>query len=147
MDARLKIEGPEHNRFIKMKELYTDLGTTLAPDEVISFVQIPKLSPESKQRFLKFRRRKTIDFAVVSVGAVLHFDEKKRVKDARLALGGVSYSPVRAHEAEQILIGEPITEKVAEKASEAAVSGFHPLSKNAYKTQILKTLVKRTLVN
>jgi xanthine dehydrogenase YagS FAD-binding subunit len=146
MDARLKIEGPAQNRFIKMKELYTDLGTTLASDEVISFVQIPKLSPETKQRFLKFRRRKTIDFAVVSVGTVLHFDEKKRVKDARLALGGVSYSPVCAHEAEQILIGEPITEKVAEKASEAAVSGFHPLSKNAYKTQILKTLVKRAIV-
>ena len=147
MDARLKIEGQDGSRFMGVKELYTNLATTLKPGEVISFVQIPKIAHEAKQRFLKFRRRKTIDFAIASVGAVLHLDEKKVVRDARLAIGGVSYRPVRAHEAEQILIGEPLTEKVAEKASEAAVSGFHPLSKNAYKVQIVKTLVKRAILD
>ena len=147
MDARLKIERQDGSRFMGVKELYTNLATTLKPGEVISFVQIPKIAHEAKQRFLKFRRRKTIDFAIASVGAVLHLDEKKVVRDARLAIGGVSYRPVRAHEAEQILIGEPLTEKIAEKASEAAVSGFHPLSKNAYKVQIVKTLMKRAIMS
>ena len=68
------------------------------------------------------------------------------MRDARLAIGGVSYRPVRAREAEQILVGEPLTEMVAEKASEAASSGFQPLSKNAYKVQIVKTLVKRAIM-
>jgi xanthine dehydrogenase YagS FAD-binding subunit len=146
MDARLKIEGQDGSRFMGVKELYTNLATTLKPGEVISFVQIPKIAHEAKQRFLKFRRRKTIDFAIASIGAVLHLDENKVVRDARLAMGGVSYRPVRAETAEQILIGEPVTEKVAEKASEAAVSEFHPLSKNAYKVQVVKTLVKRAIM-
>jgi len=146
MDARLKVEGKEGSRYIGIKDLYTNMGTTLKPGEIISFIQIPKMASEAKQRFLKFRRRKTIDFAIASVGAVLHLDEKKVVKDARLAMGGVSHSPLRAHAAEKILVGEKVTERLAEKASEAAVSNFHPLSKNAYKVQIMKTLVKRAIM-
>lgn len=147
MDARLKVEGKEGSRTIGPKELYTKTGTTLKPGEVISFIKIPKIASEAKQCFLKFRRRKTIDFAIASVGAVIHLDEKKVVNDVRLAMGGVSYRPLRAHAAEKYLMGKTLTEKLAEKASEVAVSEFQPLSKNAYKVQIVRTLLKRAILN
>ena len=70
----------------------------------------------------------------------------KTVKDASIVLGAVSPVPVRAVEAERYLIGKQLTEEVAEKAAEIALAGAEPLKQNAYKIQIAKTLVKRSLL-
>lgn len=146
VDARIKIEDNRGGRLISISDLYTALGTTLKPAEIISSIQIPKLTTESKQRFLKFRRRKAIDFAVASVALVIEKDNKNIVRDARIALGGVSHKPLRALKAEQILLGERLTEKVAREASRAAVLGLKPLSMNAYKVQIVEVLVRRAVM-
>jgi len=146
MDARVKAEDHKGGRLISMDDLYTSLGTTLKPAEIISSIQIPKMEPECKQRFLKFRRRKAIDFAVASLAVVIKRDTKNVVKDARIALGGISQKPLRALKAEQILLGERLTENVAKEASTAAVLGFKPLSMNAYKVQIVEALVRRAIM-
>lgn len=146
VDARIKIEDNRGGRLISIGDLYTALGTTLKPAEIISSIQIPKLTTESKQRFRKFRRRKAIDFAVASVALVIEKDNKNIVRDCRIALGGVSHKPLRALKAEQILLGERLTEKVAREASRAAVLGLKPLSMNAYKVQIVEVLVRRAVM-
>ena len=48
--------------------------------------------------------------------------------------------------AEEVIKGKHLDEKVAEDAAEAAVRNAKPLSKNAYKIEITKTLVKRALL-
>ena len=146
VDARIKTEDIKGGRLISIEDLYTTLGTTLKPAEIISSIQIPKLEPDCKQRFLKFRRRKAIDFAEASVAVVLKRDTKNVVTEVRIALGGVSHKPVRALKAEQILFGERLTESVAIEASKAAVLDFKPLSMNAHKVQLVKALVRRALM-
>jgi xanthine dehydrogenase YagS FAD-binding subunit len=66
--------------------------------------------------------------------------------DARIALGAVAPGPVRANEAEKILVGRPVDEKAAANAAEAALAGAKPLSMNAFKIEIAKTLVKRAIL-
>jgi xanthine dehydrogenase YagS FAD-binding subunit len=43
--------------------------------------------------------------------------------------------------------GKPINEATAQRAAEAAVADAKPLSRNAYKVEITKTLVKRALLS
>ena len=122
---------------------YTKVQDMLAPGEIVLYVEIPRTTAAAA--YDKFRERKTIDFAVVGLGSVYELDGKT-VKDASIVLGAVSPVPVRAVEAEQYLIGKQLTEEVVEKTAEIALAAAEPLKQNAYKIQIAKTLVKRSLL-
>jgi len=145
LDAKIKTVDTSGGRVIPIDKFYTTFGNALQPDEVITAIQVPKVAPRVKQRFLKFRPRKTIDFAIVSVAAVITLSDDI-VSDARIVLGGVSPEPYRAVEAEEVLVGKPITQSVVEKAAKASVNNAMPLSKNGYKVSIVETMVKRALL-
>jgi len=146
MDARIRTEAVGGGRTIQIKDFYSEYGNILNPGEMVTSVQVPRLSPGTEQRFLKFRIRKAIDFAIVSVASIIKMDRKGKVTDSRIVLGGVGYGPYVANGASEVLAGEKITEKAAEKAADASVSALKPLSKNAYKIPILKALVKRAIL-
>lgn len=131
-------------RTVPVEDFYTPLGNALAPGEMVTAVLIPRPSSAARQTFLKFTLRKPIDFAVVSVAAVVTL-EKGRCKDARLVLGAVAPTPVRALQAEEFLKGKELSAGTAGQAAELALAGARPLSKNAYKVEIAKALVKRAL--
>ena len=67
--------------------------------------------------------------------------------DARIALGAVAPGPVRAKAAEEVIIGRSIDEHRAAEAAERAIASAQPLSMNAYKVEIAKTLVKRAILS
>ncbi|RLG31011.1 hypothetical protein DRN98_06870 [Methanosarcinales archaeon] len=146
MDAKIKTEHIGGGRTISINDFYSKFGNVLRPSEIILSVQIPRLAPGIKQRFLKFRIRKSIDFAIVSVASITRVDEKGVVSDSRIVLGGVSYEPYPVAKAAEILMGERITRKLVEKAAEKATSSLKPLSKNAYKIPIIKALIKRSIL-
>ncbi|NLX91515.1 MAG: xanthine dehydrogenase family protein subunit M [Firmicutes bacterium] len=144
LDGRLIIAGPKGERSVETADFFHPLGNDLAMDEMVREIEIPVRKNPSRQIFLKFTLRKPIDFAIASVAAVLVLD-KGICRDARIVLGAVAPFPVRAKTAEKLLIGKPISEEIALEAAEEALAGVRPLSKNAYKVQIAKTLVKRAL--
>jgi CO/xanthine dehydrogenase FAD-binding subunit len=118
----------------------------LETDELIKEVVIPKPAAGSIQRYEKFTLRKPIDFAIVSVASVMTVD-KGVCKDARIVLGAVAPEPLRAKTAEEFLKGQPIDDVTAGKAGKLALEGAVLLNQNAYKVEIAKTLVKRTLIS
>jgi xanthine dehydrogenase YagS FAD-binding subunit len=109
-------------------------------------IVIPRIDRPSVQKFFKFTLRKPIDFAIVSVASIITIEEGI-CKDARIALGAVASAPIRAKSAEKEIIGRLINEDAAADVAELAVSSAKPLSKNAYKVQILKTLVNRSILS
>jgi CO/xanthine dehydrogenase FAD-binding subunit len=121
-------------------------STLLDPDEVVKEIQIPKPQDGAQQKYLKFTLRTPVDFAIVSVVSVITIERGVCV-DARIALGAVAPGPVRAKAAEEVIIGRPIDEHRAAEAAEQAVAGAQPLSMNAYKVEIAKTLVKRAILS
>jgi xanthine dehydrogenase YagS FAD-binding subunit len=145
LDATVKIASQNGDRIIPLEKLYTTMGNILQPGEIITEIQVPSPESYTKQRYLKFRIRKAIDFAISSVSLVLNI-EGEIVRDARIVLGGVAPTPLRATAAEDVLIGEPITQNIAAVAAEAAVSGAVPLSMNRYKVHITKSLVKKGII-
>jgi xanthine dehydrogenase YagS FAD-binding subunit len=146
LDAKIRAVSPQGKRIIPIGEFYTNLGNVLEPNEIITGIQVPKGKGDTKQRYLKFRTRKAIDFSMGSVAVVIEQDNHA-VSSARITLGGVSSIPYQAVKAEKFLKGESLTKTVAEKAAEASVSDALPLSKNGYKVPIAKTLVKRALLS
>jgi hypothetical protein len=120
-------------------------STVLDPDEVITELQIPRPPEGARQCYLKFTLRKPIDFAVVSVAAVITAPDGE-CRDARIVLGAVAPAPMRAIAAEEALCGKRLSDGAAAEAAEAALAGAEPLSMNGYKVEIAKLLVKRAIL-
>jgi hypothetical protein len=120
-------------------------STILDPDELITEIQIPKPLDGVMQSYLKFTLRNPIDFAIVSVASAIKI-ERGLCVDARIVLGAVAPTPVRSTKAEEVVKGRPIDQKVAAEAAEQAVVGVMPLTMNAYKVEIAKTLIKRAIL-
>jgi len=120
-------------------------STMLDDDELLTEIQIPAPKAGSKQNFIKFRTRSTIDFAIVSVASVLDVKAGK-VAQARVALGAVAPNPVRARNVEEFLKGKELTEDLAKAVGAMAVKEANPLLKNSYKVAVTKTLVERALL-
>jgi xanthine dehydrogenase YagS FAD-binding subunit len=146
LDGQITIAAPEGERKIAVTEFYNPMGNSLNQGEMVTGVEVPSGADRSEQTFLKFTLRKPVDFAIVSVATVITI-KGGLCTDARIALGAVAAGPVRAKKAEELLVGRPIDETSAADASEAALAGAKPLSMNAYKIEIAKTLVKRAILN
>jgi len=89
--------------------------------------------------------REPVDFAIVSVASVILMKDGL-CSDARIVLGAVAPSPVRAFAAEEIIKGKPIDEAVAVSAAEAALAEVKPLGMNAYKVEIARALIRRAIL-
>ncbi len=109
----------------------------LEDGEIVTHVQVPK---SKKSVFEKFALRKSIDFPIVNCAAAYGADGAVRV-----AMGGVYPAPLRIEAAETAVAGG-ITESPAKKAGDDAVADCTPLAGNAYKVEIARTMVKRTLL-
>jgi xanthine dehydrogenase YagS FAD-binding subunit len=146
LDAKISTVSSKGERVIPILRFYTPLGNILESDEIITRVSVPRVKPGTRQRFLKFRPRKAIDFSTVSVSSVIT-SVNGVIQNAKIVVGGVSPLPYQAVAAEEILKGESITESVAEEAAGAAVRDAMPLSKNGFKVPLVKTLVKRSILD
>jgi len=144
LDANLEITGAQGARNISINEFFTTLGNILKPDELLTNIQLPNPPEGSRQAFLKFTLRKPVDFAIASVASVVTMKDGV-CKDARIVLGAVAPTPLRAIEAEELIKGKVVNDKIIGAAAKAAVKDAKPMRMNAYKLQITETLVKRAL--
>lgn len=145
LDAKVKVVGPRGERVLSAEEFFSSIKGAVAEDEIVTEIQVPEPAPGTRQVFLKFRLRSSLDFPIVSVGILARLEDGV-CKDARIALGGVAPLPLRAKEAERAIEGKRIDEATAQKAAEEAVAGAIPLGKNAYKVEITRVMVKRALL-
>jgi len=145
LDAQVKAVRPGEERLIPILDFFDVLGTVLRSDEMVTEIRIPMPGETSVQVFSKNRLRNAIDFAVVSVAVMLDLADGICC-DARIILGAVAPTPYRALAAEAVIKGNPLNESIVAKTAEAALEGAKPLSQNAYKIEIAKTLVKQALL-
>jgi CO/xanthine dehydrogenase FAD-binding subunit len=123
------------------------LSTAREPDELVTEIRAPSTdgSGWAIEEVSRAHGREPQLVATV----VLTLDGNGSTRDARIALGGMDATPVRAAAAEALLRGrEPTPEAIAE-AAERAPEGLHPSSdlhaSAAYRTHVSKALVSRAL--
>ncbi len=119
--------------------------TVLDSDEIVTEIQVPEPSADSRSAFLKFAIRKSIDFPIVNCAAMITFSSGK-VAAARICLNAIAVKPYRATKAEQLILKKRIDEKIAEAAGNAAMSEAKPMDRNGYMVQIARVLVKRAIL-
>ena len=76
----------------------------------------------------------------------IHFTRGRFVRQARIGLGGLAYRPWRAHEAEAVLAGKPLTEANAEAAAAVALNGAVTHGHNDYKPELGRRALVRALM-
>jgi len=150
LGAEVHVAGPDGERTIPMPGLHRLPGdepqrdTVLAPAELITAVTLPPPLAGARSRYRKVRERASFSFALVSVAAVLELDGG-RVRDCRIALGGVAHAPWRAERAEAALRGEPAGRDAFARAAEAELSAARPLRDNGYKVALARNVLVQTL--
>jgi len=149
LDAKLQIAGAGAQRTMLVEDLFVDFYTTnLAEDEIITQVVIPPLPPRSGIDYIRFSSSSVVDKPLVGVAVRLTLDSgAETIHSARIVLGCVGATPVRARKAEALIMGKKLTPELAQEAGSAASQECSPTSdlrgSEEYKRAIVRTLVKR----
>jgi aerobic carbon-monoxide dehydrogenase medium subunit len=152
LDGKAKITGPNGQRIIPVEELFIDFYTTsLAEDEILTQVVLPPLPPRSGIEYIRFSSSSMVDKPSVGVAVRLTLETgSEMVQAARIVLGCVGATPVRARKAEALITGKKLTPELAEEAGAVASRECSPTSdlrgSEEYKRAIVRTLVKRAAV-
>lgn len=145
-DSKVILESMEGIREVFLEDFYLGPGEfDIEKGEILKEVVISSENMDSAlDAFLKFRIRQSIDFALVNVGIVLKI-QNRLVEKASVVLGAVAGTPYRAVESEKVLAGNDLTKELIEEAAHKAVEKAKPLSKNEYKVDVARILIKRAL--
>jgi xanthine dehydrogenase YagS FAD-binding subunit len=151
-DAIVDTLSPRGARSIPLLDLHVTPGSTpqtetvLAGDELIVRVRIPVTKLGKASTYHKVRDRESYAFALTSAAVAVEIADG-RVRDARIALGGVATKPWRAHHAEQSLVGQPLTEARARRAGQLAFQGARTRPLNAFKVPLgINTVVEALMI-
>jgi len=150
LDSRIKIIGPEGERVLPLKKLYTGNGKkplSLKKGEFLKEILIPP--PSGKTLYLKWRLREALEFPIVAVALHVEQDEANRVKNARIVFSAVGSGPVKTSEAEKLLKGAPLDDQLIENVSNGAVKEISPMRTSttspAYKRKMAGILLRQAL--
>ncbi len=151
LGASVDVVGPNGKRTIPLDEFFTDYyENALEPGEVLTHINVPQPPARHAQAFSKFLPRSVDDYATVAVAVSLAMSaDGKRCEEARIGLGSVAPTPLRAREAEKILRGQELTDAVLRAAGEAAAAECDPLpdirGSAEYKREMVKVWLARTV--
>jgi carbon-monoxide dehydrogenase medium subunit len=149
LDGKAKITSPNGQRTIPIEELFVDFYTTsLAEDEILTHVVLPLLPPRSGIEYIRFSSSSVVDKPSAGVAVRLTLDgSNETVLTARIVLGCVGATPMRARKAERLFNGKKLVPELAEEAGSIASQECSPTSdlrgSEQYKRAIVRTLVKR----
>jgi CO/xanthine dehydrogenase FAD-binding subunit len=149
LDGTIKTLGPDGESTFKPEEFFlTYLTTCLEPSQIVVDVTVPVLPDGTGWSFVELSRRSG-DFAIVAVATVLFMDGNGACTDARICLGGVAPTPVRAQAAEDILSGQTLSDALVKEAGRLAVEATDPESdyhaSADYRKAMTEVLVRKAL--
>ena len=127
-EAEAVIVGPGGRRSVSLEEFFVAPGkTVLAADELLAEVRVPTPQAGTGSAYARHTPRKQMDIAVVGVGVALTLADG-RIERARIALGAVAPTPVRARAAETALEGQSVWDELFARVAEIAAGECRPIS-------------------
>jgi len=149
--ANARIIGPQGERTLPLQDFYLGPGrTAIEASEVLREVFLPPPPAGAGACYLKFCRRGGMDLALVGVACFLCMGPDKRCISARIVMGAVAPTPLRARQAEQFLHGKTIDQALSLKAADLASQEASPITDIRatadYRREIIRVLVNRALM-
>lgn len=149
-DAVVHTIGPGGARSLPIDDFYLLPGETpevehpLEHGELIAAIELPPLDLARSSLYLKFRDRRSYEFALVSALAAVEVRDGA-VADVRLSLGGIGTKPWRARRAEAELLGAPATAASFAAAAAAELEPAELRDHNAFKRPLAERAIVRGL--
>jgi CO/xanthine dehydrogenase FAD-binding subunit len=149
LDAEAVIAGPSGQRRVPMASFFLGVRrTVLAPGELLLEIVVPAQGAHSGGNYLRHTPRRELDIAVVGVASQITLAGGKCTA-ARIALAAVAPVPLRATDAEQALVGQPLTPQQIERAADLASGAARPIDDHRgsieFRNHLVRVLTRRTL--
>ncbi len=149
LETSVRCFGPSGERTLRLEDFIKDAYTTvLGHEELVREVIVKKPPKNSGGAYVAFKRSAPV-YATASAAVQLAFDGKDVCKDARIVLGCVGLTAIRAKAAEKELSGRKLDDKAVQRAAEAAREAAEPQSDMRgsadYKRVLVGALVKRAI--
>src|SRR5712672_489749 len=151
LDAIVLVRGRGGQRSIAFADFHRLPGRTPERDntldrgDLIVAIEVPASAEARGSHYLKVRDRQSYEFALVSAAAAVATDGR-RIRSARLAMGGVAHKPWRLTAAETALRGMSLDDDDTLRAAIArSFDDARPLAHNAFKVELAQRAALRAL--
>ena len=151
LDAEVHVAGRAGWRSVPITRFFRGFyEAALEPGEIVTAVRMPPPPNGARSGYIKFTSRSAEDKPLVGVAALLVLDSG-RCTEARIGLGGVAPTPIRAGRAETVLRGEALSDAAIRSAADTAAREAEPLSdlmgSADYRREMIRVWVRRLLVS
>ena len=152
LGAAVKIKGANGERTVPVEDFFQGPGKIdKKRDEILAEIQIPVPKENSSGAYYKLMRRNAMDLAIVGVAAQIELDSSgEKCNSARIALGAVAPTPVRATKSEEAIINKPFDADTAAEAGQIASENVSPRSSirasGEYRKEMVGVQVKKALM-
>jgi len=122
LGAEVRVIGPKGERIIGLEDFFIGPGqNSLKSGEILVEFRIPNLLSHTGGAYWKHTRRAAMELPILGVAVLISLDDDmKTCTEARIGLGVVAPTPMRAKNAEAILKGNKVDDEILKKAGEAA---------------------------
>jgi carbon-monoxide dehydrogenase medium subunit len=149
-DAEVRVAGPGGERALPVAQFFRGFyEAALEPGEIVTAVRVPAPPKGARGGYIKFTSRSAEDRPLVGVAALIVLDEAGLCREARIGLGGVAPTPIRAGRAEAALRGEALSDTAVRASAETAAQEAEPLSdlmgSADYRREMIRVWVRRLL--
>ena len=148
LSATTKLVSTAGERMIPLEDFFIGPGATaLKTDELLTELQIPSPSAHTAGVYIKYTTRGGEELALIGVAALLTLDARDGTcTDAKVALGAVAPTPIRARGAEAVLKGKKIEQGLIEEAARIASDESSPIDdirgSAEYRREMLKVFAR-----
>ncbi len=148
LNAELRVLGTDGLRITPIHKLFAGVKrTSLMPGELVAGVRVPLPPSGTGSAFAKLVRT-AADIAKINAAVRVTLQDDV-CADVRIALGAVAPTPVRAPEAEALLVGSRLDAPTLRRAAEAAVETLRPIddlrSTAEYRRRVMTVLLTRVV--
>jgi carbon-monoxide dehydrogenase medium subunit len=147
--ASVTLQSTKGTRTVALQDFYKGVRkTVMQPDEMLVDISFPAMSATARGTFLKMALRRAQAISIVDAAVILDI-EKDSIKSASITLGAVTPVITHAGEAEQFLVGKPLTEEVFGEAARLAMAAARPIDdvrgSAAYRKEMVRVSTLRGL--
>jgi carbon-monoxide dehydrogenase medium subunit len=149
--ASVTLRSSQEQRVVPLDQFFVGPGRTIMkPTEILTSIVFETSPPFSGSGYIKLGTRRALEIAIVSVASFLALERPGgRIQSARVVLGSVAPVPMRARDAENMLIGEIPGQPLFVKAGETAAGESKPIDDHrgtaGYRRDMVAVLTKKTL--
>ncbi len=151
LGAEAKVVSKNRERMETVENLFVGPGeTNLSSQELVTELRFRELGQGQGGAFIKLGKRQALAISIINVATVITLDRERGLfGDARIGIGAVAPTPLRARRAEEALIGHLINNETIQAASEEAMEEASPISDIRgdadYRREMIRVMVARAI--